>query len=444
MTSSRPQVFPPLLRRGPSTLCVVLAAALALPASAQEFGLDLTDSTQSAPAPKPKRRPKRKPRVEPPPAPSPEDSPAVSIEPSDGQFGLDLSAPSSPDLRPTLVVLGVGIKPAAEGASPSEADGALARRTASTLLAEAGKEGRFRIITPDEARERLGDGYEAALQCSEASCFEQALEMLDAERALGAQVMVGGGQEVSVRLNGFSRGKGEVETTDVGSGGPPRPAFQQAIAADAQRLLGSLSTLLAQLKLTTNVPDATVNLGERTLGAGSLEAQVSAGRHTLRLIAAGHAPFERDITLEPGQTLEVEANLTTAVAKVPDYVDPDLEAATGGTKRSGPALTFRPGWVVALGGVVVAAVGVGFGASAQAVASRATDANGDGVLDVTRQEMLAAQGNATLANVLVGTGGAMVVGGGLWFLLAPAPRAPAVALGGGGGVGLQAVAGGTF
>ena len=129
-------------------------------------------------------------------------------------------------------------------------------------------------------------------------------------------------------------------------------------------------------------------------------------------------------------------------------MDPDLDAVKKTPAPAGqkPAPTFRPGWLVALGGVLVAGVGAGLGASAQAVADRAKDANGDGVLDVTRQVMLNAQGNATLANVLMVTGGAVAVGGGLWFLLAPtAPAAPAsAALGGTGGTGFSVMAGGTF
>ena len=74
-------------------------------------------------------------------------------------------------------------------------------------------------------------------------------------------------------------------------------------------------------------------------------------------------------------------------------------------------------------------VGLAFGRAANDVKSRLRDADGDGLMDVTRAEALAAQRNAVLANVF-GTIGAVGMGAGLgWMVFVDSKPAAAPKMG---------------
>ena len=72
------------------------------------------------------------------------------------------------------------------------------------------------------------------------------------------------------------------------------------------------------------------------------------------------------------------------------------------------------GWLLAAGGVAVAAGGLGFGIASQ---NRADDADAEPVQERAKALHDEAQTRATLANVLFVVGGAMAVGGIVWGLL---------------------------
>lgn len=432
------------LSRAVGALTVTLLASFALPAFAQ-LGLDLTEETQQPARPKKGKKP-----AKPPPAPKPaeqQQQPPAPPPQDMGGFGLDLTGDTPRiDLRPTLALIGVAVKPSGGGpiTAPGATDRALAERITSTLLGEARKSGSFQVLTPDEVRTKLALGYADALRCAEPQCLERILRQLDAERALIIQ-LTPAVKETQVRLIGFSRAQRSVETADVENEGPPRDELQTAIADNAQPMLQKLAAPLAVLKVTPTPATAKVLLGGVELGTGAIEKKVSAGTYLLRITADGMAPFERDITLEPGGALDVPVSLSSLQpgARVAAYEDPDMAPGVRASAGGGPAIWSRPGFYVALGGLAVVAAGAGMGAMAQSVGARAVDANGDGVLDITRGEALAAERNALLGNILMGVGGAAIAGGAAWMFIAPSPR-PASAAVGSGGMGLTVVAGGTF
>ncbi len=460
----------------PRALGAVLAALLATSApfaSAQGLGLDLTEETQQ-PAEKPRKakKPAKPPAQQPakPPAEQPTQpsnsmempsldlsgesdktpgSPGMGLDlttpgTSPGEFGLDLTSEVSQiDLRPTLAIIGVAVKPAGseQATEPSSSELALTERIASTLLAESRKDNLFvNVLTPEQVREKLGTSYRDALRCAEAECMEKLLARLDAHRALAVQLSAGT-KDTFVRLIGFNRGQRGVEVADVEAEGPPRAELQGEIASNTGPVLQKLSTPLAQLKVTPDEATAAVMLDGQPVGTGKVDTKVSAGRHLLRITAQGMVPFERDLQLESGRTLEVRVDLSAVqVAGSSGFADPDMMTV----KKAGGFgnLWARPGFYVALGGMVALAAGAGLGASAQATAGRFVDANQDGILDVTRAEAMTAQRNALLANVLMGVGGAAIAGGAAWMFIGPAPQ-PSVASAGG-GMGLTVMAGGTF
>jgi hypothetical protein len=115
----------------------------------------------------------------------------------------------------------------------------------------------------------------------------------------------------------------------------------------------------------------------------------------------------------------------------------------------GPSLFKRPAFYSGVVGLAALGVGVAMGLQAQSVSDRARDANGDGVLDVTRVEVQDAEKQAQLATILMAGGGAVVGGSVLWLVLvptksAPPPSATVGASSGGASTGLHLFAGGTF
>jgi hypothetical protein len=232
--------------------------------------------------------------------------------------------------------------------------------------------------------------------------------------------------------------------------GPRDAKFQRAAAeALAQRVRG-LARMRAKLKVNVNVPQAVVRAGERTLGVGSLEARLPAGELSLSVEADEYSSFTKTVTLTPGETVTVDARLELngpAPEGPPDEDDPMRVARKA---SSGTSLFKRPALYSAVVGLVAVGVGVAMGLQSQSVGERARDANGDGVLDVTRVEVQDAEKQAQLATILMAGGGAVVGGSVLWLVLvptrsAPPPSATAVgAAGGGASTGIHLLAGGSF
>ena len=413
-------------------LVAVLFLAAA-PAFAQEggFGLDLTEDTKApAPAPeaKEKKPRKKKKRAEAPPpadglqapaAESPAESPAepaaaapAAPEPAAdanpaANLGLDLST-DTVDRRPPLAFIGV--------TAPAE-DLELASWLEGGLSGVAQKLGSFKaVLSAADVRDRMGEGYQALVKCGEAQCLEDAGEALEAERLLRVELLRDG-DSAKARIVTFARGEASAQSREVPISRMKKNDVLKALSGPYKEALAALGTTLAELKVTANVP-AVVTLGRRTLGMAPRDDMVPAGKQPLEVSADGFLADKRELSLSPGQVEEVSVRLA-AVQLARDLPDEPVKKKAPGPMLSG--IWTRPGLYVAAAGLVAAGVGLAFGASAMGIQARATDANGDGILDITRAEALSARNSALAADLLVGAGAAMAVGGGIWFFITPQP-----------------------
>ena len=359
------------------SLLLAFALLAPAPATAQGLGLDLS-----------------------------EENPTLVADPSAG----------SPELRPSLALLAVSAL--AEGGEPRKAEVARAARLGGALLAAAQLTGWFStVLTPDEARTALAERAGEVAACESAECLQELAAALGVERVVNIRLEFGAAGP-GLRAWSLARGDSEARETVVEPSAAGR-GFERRVALAWKPLLEGLSTRLGLLAVRSISPRATVSLGDRVLGVGSVEEPVPAGRHTLKLLENDSLPFETEVVVEPGGSAEVEAKL------VPRPRAPEMATAPLSTSQTGTAqLWRRPGLYVAAAGAIALASGIGFGVSAGSIEERAGDADGDGIRDITRAEALTARSHAMLANVLVGVGAAALTGGGLWFFLEPAPTLP--------------------
>lgn len=170
-----------------------------------------------------------------------------------------------------------------------------------------------------------------------------------------------------------------------------------------------------------------------------LEVPVNPGEHTIEARAPGRLPFRTVIALEEAAAravdvpvLEVDPNAPVAVA--PEAADVTLSS----TDRSmPPRSSWQPtaGIVVGAAGVVAVGVGTFFGLRAISKKNDADarcEAAGTPGASCADERGVAlndeAQEAATLSNVLVIGGAALVVTGVVLYLTAPSPETPSVAL----------------
>ena len=406
---------------------LALAALVALPslAEAQEgMGLDLSSETEQ-------------------PASTDTQDPAAEGGERPG-IGLDLSADvASADLLPRVVLLGID--------TPERAGAAVASRWVRSLY------GALRTTIAQavpgasiaNARERLADGYDAALSCAEASCLAEPAETLEADLLVTSRLALEDGGWV-FRLWTFDRDRNAVVADELSGRNPRDAKFQQGAAALLAKRVREQARQRALLKVKVNVPQAVVRLGERTLGVGSLEARVAPGEGNLIVEAEDFAPYAKTVELPAGKTTAVDVYLESA-GPAPDSPTDVVAEAPRKKESSEPTIFGRPALYTALLGLVAAGAGVAIGQGAKSTASRAVDADSNGIADITRKERLDAQRQANLSTALV-VGGAAAAGASVaWLALVPT-RAPAAQGGttvapggsGGGSTSLHLFVGGSF
>jgi hypothetical protein len=298
------------------------------------------------------------------------------------------------------------------------------------------------------ARERLSDGYDAALRCSEASCLAEPADTLEADLLITSRLALEDGGWV-FRLWTFDRDRNVVEADELTGRNPRDARFQQGAAALLAKRVRELARQRALLKVKVNVPQAVVRLGERTLGVGSLEARVAPGEGNLIVEADEFSPFAKTVSLPAGKTTTVDVYLESS-GPAPDSPT-DVVAETPRKKESSePTLFGRPALYTAVLGLVAVGAGAVIGQGAKSTASRAVDADGNGIADITRKERLDAQRQANLGTALVAGGAAVAGASVVWLVLVPT-REPAqgsttVAPGGSGGgsTSLHLFVGGSF
>jgi hypothetical protein len=411
-----------------SLLALFLAAG---PALAQEdqggFGLDLSEETTTDE------------QQEEQPSQEEEQAPPADT-------GLDVSG-SAGDLRPRVVLLGLD--------TPDRAGAAQAKRWLRWLQGVVQRNRQVAVVAnPVTARQQLEGGYEGALRCQEASCFTNAASTLDADLLVTARLALED-DGWTLRLYTYDNDRREVET-DVLTGKSPKDSrFILKSGTALEQRLGSLARPRALLRVSSNVPQAVVRVGDRVLGVGTVEARMPPGEASVTVEATDYEPFNRTVTLEPGQTEQVQAQLELA-GPAPEGPSEDPSprvAARAPTPRpaspgaaGGPSLFSRPPLYTALLGLAAVGAGFALGQQSKGITSRFQEVDGQGVLNLTRSEYLAARQQSALATGLIAGGSAVAGGSLLWLFVVPTASQPkpSVASTSGGTSTLHVVLGGSF
>ncbi|MFP2930878.1 PEGA domain-containing protein [Pyxidicoccus sp. 3LG] len=376
----------------------------------------------------------------------------------EGGLGLDLSTESTPqeqegldmglDLRdndpkaalmPRFVLLGLDT-PERAGAQQAQVWlKALARGALSSGMVSLG-------ANLQETRERLAEGYDAAVRCTEVACLSEPAESLDADLLTTARLSLEDAGW-TLRTWTYDRDRRVIHEDAVTGRNPRDAAFQKEAAGKLSNRMMALARPRAVLKVSVNVPQAVVKVGERILGVGSVEARLPPGTTQLEVSADEYSTFTRTLNLKPGASESVDVRLEIS-GPAPEGPGDEAVAGVSG-RRGGPSIFKRPALYTALVGLAAVGAGVVMGMGAKDVESKAGDADGDGIYDLSRKERLDAQSQANLATALIAGGGVVAAGSAAWLVLVPtrsAPSSTSLEPGGGGGssTALHLIVGGSF
>lgn len=341
-------------------------------------------------------------------------------------LGLDLSEDS--DFRPTAAFLGTAaVDTLPEGTWMSlkmdrVLKGAQRAVESSGLFA--------RVQNSADAFDVLGEFYSQSFSCTQVACLDELARKMKVQTVLFGQLLQRENR-VLLRVIAYSRFQDGPRVLDVWAVNNSR-LFERKVR-DAFLSLSRQSWVpMGVLKVQSSTPSARALLDEGNLGALPIEERIPSGKHRLTVSAEGFLDDVLDIELEAEKTLEFEANLVPRMAEGPGALAEEayVEESFEDSRRRWPRVFRKPGFYLALAGVASMAAGAAFGFSAKQMAARAKDTDGDGTLDVTRRQALAAQQDALWANVLIGAGGAATTGGLLWLWLQPTTyRATGVTVG---------------
>jgi hypothetical protein len=364
-----------------------------------------------------------------------------SQEQDNPDMGLDLrdNDPKT-ELMPRFVLMGLDTPERAGAQQSSVWLKALVRGAMSSGMVALGSN--FK-----ETRERLAEGYNAAVRCSQATCLAEPAESLEADLLTTARLSL---EDAGWTLRAwtYDRDKRVVHEDVVTGRNPKDAAFQKEAAAKLSSRMMTLARPRSVLKVSVNVPQAVVKVGERILGVGNVEARLPPGTAQLEVSADEYDTFTRTLNLKPGAREAVAVRLEIA-GSAPEGPGQEAVAGVSGRRGGGPSLFKRPALYTALAGLAAVGVGAVLGMGAKDVRARAGDANGDGIFDVSRKERLDAQSQANLATALIAGGGVVAAGSVVWLVVVPTHRAASATSlepGGGGGASsaLHFVAGGSF
>ncbi|MFY2562532.1 PEGA domain-containing protein [Corallococcus terminator] len=372
-------------------------------------------------------------------------------------LGLDLSSDSSSQDAQEQPGMGLDLRPEDEGVSltprfilvgldtPERAGAQQASVWLRELAKGAVSSGMVAFgASPREVRERLENRYDATLRCTQVSCLAEPAEALDADLLTTARLSL---EDAGWTLRAwtYDRDRGVVHEDVVSGRNPKDAAFQKEAASKLGSRMMALGRPRAVLKVSVNVSTAVVKVGERILGVGNVEARLAPGTVQLEVSAEEYAPVTRTLTLKPGGREEVDVRMEISG---PAPEGPEDAVARKAAKSSGGTPIYkRPALYTALVGLVAVGVGAVIGKSAKDVESRATDADGDGMIDVTRKERLDAQSQANLATALLIGGGAVTAGSVTWLLVVPSRSeapAPTGTVSAGAATAVHVVVGGSF
>ncbi|MFY0563903.1 PEGA domain-containing protein [Archangium lansingense] len=334
-----------------------------------------------------------------------------------GNLGLDLSGGTAgADLQPRFALVGLD--------TPERAGAAAAKRWVGWLQSVALRTGRVvKVSDPAGAREQLASDYASALRCEEPSCLSGPAETLDADLLTTARLALEDGGW-TLRLWTYDRDRGVVETDVVQGRKPTDSNFIREAGTVLSKRVTELARPRSMLKVSSNVSQAVVRVGERMLGVGNVEVKLPPGEVQLFVEADEYSTYTKTLTLVPGETLEVAARLELN-GPAPD--GPPAEAVASAKKKSsrkssgGPSLFSRPAFYTTVLGLAAVGAGVAMGMGLQ---GKVQDANGDGVMDLSRTEYLALRQQSMLSTALMAGGGAVAGGSLLWLVVVPARSEP--------------------
>ncbi len=222
-----------------------------------------------------------------------------------------------------------------------------------------------------------------------------------------------------------------------------RDEAQRAGSRDLAQLAGeALAAVTASiprivLQIPADAEDVKIGLDGRRVARDPSGIPVNPGRHRITVLAARQPPFERALTLDAGDRVEVPIALvrTPEVAE-PTPAEPDVPLVTAPTAET-PSAGGPPAGAIILGAVGVGALG-GAGYFALRRGSKLDEAAE--IAGCTRTDSgfacppgkerdpahLAlkdeADSAASTANVLAGVGAGALLAGAVWWLLAPGSK----------------------
>ncbi len=339
--------------------------------------------------------------------------------------------------------------------TPDRAGAAVAKRWVGWLQSQVLRTGQV-ASGADVTRSRSSSRrrYENTLRCESVECFKGFADTLDADLLTTARLALEDGGW-TLRLWTYNRDRGVVETDVVTGRKPADSNFIRQAGDTLAKRVSELARPRSLLKVSVNVSQAVVRVGERMLGVGTVEAKLPPGEVQLIVEADEYTPYTKSVTLTPGQTEEVQVRLEL---NGPAPEGPPADAVAGvkkkkSSKSSGESSVFsRPAFYTAMVGLAAVGVGVVLGTSAKSVADLARTPDGNGVVGVTRREYEAARQQSAISSALMAGGGALAGGSLLWLIIVPARSAPpssslgpvSSGTGGTGGTALHLVIGGSF
>jgi hypothetical protein len=158
------------------------------------------------------------------------------------------------------------------------------------------------------------------------------------------------------------------------------------------------------LEVRTNVVDATIEVGGKRVGVGSVSVVLPLGMHSVRVSKTGYTRFETSVTCVQGQQCVVQANLAKT-----------LEGPQGSSPASLEDTLRITGWSTLGVGVAMTVVGAVFGVRALSLQQELDDACDGTLCQLTRAEMttkLSSGDDAAAIYNYVGIPGMVLTAGG--------------------------------
>lgn len=226
---------------------------------------------------------------------------------------------------------------------------------------------------------------------------------------------------IVVRLSASGSGYGitvvriaESAELDVAVNGESGHSAAELINKCRGLVVSAMKTPLATLVFSVNEQDATVEVGGKVVGQGSVTVEVRPGTYRVRITKEGFVPFDAKIACGADRQCIVPVNILP-LQRVPDP-EPDPEPDPGTpVPDNTPQILQITGWSAAGVGAAMTVVGVIFGVNAANNQSDLDAACADPQCSITRQDARAmandGEQGATLFNAVGIPGMILLVGG---------------------------------